>query len=120
GLLEYGLKPRLIGGQSQMNGVLVFVGILSGLSLFGILGLFYGPLILTMFLTLAEIYKAEYRGDLMALQSPWVGADLGQVAVQEPGHAPPVEAPSSAPVSEDEEAPRPPTEETPASSVSTR
>jgi predicted PurR-regulated permease PerM len=65
GLLEYGLKTKLIGGQSQMNGVLVFFGIVAGLSLFGILGLFYGPLIITMFLTLAEIYKEHYRDNLM-------------------------------------------------------
>ncbi len=74
-LLEYGLKPRLIGGQSKMSGALVFVGVLAGLSLFGILGLFYGPLVLTMFLTVADIYKAEYRDDLVSLRSPWASAD---------------------------------------------
>ena len=72
GLLEYGAKPRLIGGQSQMSGVLVFLGILAGLNLYGILGLFYGPLILTMFFAIADIYKLEYRTDLMSVLSPWV------------------------------------------------
>ncbi|MBI5508976.1 MAG: AI-2E family transporter [Deltaproteobacteria bacterium] len=61
GVFEYGLKPRLIGGQAKMSGVLIFLAILSGVSLFGLLGLFYGPLVLAMFLTLAEIYKREYR-----------------------------------------------------------
>jgi predicted PurR-regulated permease PerM len=75
GILEYGLKTKLIGGQ--MNGVLVFVGIVAGLGVFGILGLFYGPLILTMFLTLADIYKVHYRDDLMSLISPWVRRDAG-------------------------------------------
>jgi predicted PurR-regulated permease PerM len=74
-VLEYALKPRLIGGQSQMSGVLVFVGIVAGLSLFGILGLFYGPLILTLFLTVAEIYKSQYRDDLTAIHSPWIRSD---------------------------------------------
>jgi len=59
--LEYGLKPKLIGGGSQMNAVLVFIGIVSGLSVFGILGIFYGPLLITMFLALVEIYKGHYR-----------------------------------------------------------
>jgi predicted PurR-regulated permease PerM len=93
-LLEYGLKPRLIGEGARMSGVLVFVGILAGLSLYGILGLFYGPLILTMFLTVAEIYKAEYRDDLMALRSPWVRSDR---ADPEPE---PQSAPDSEPVGE--------------------
>jgi predicted PurR-regulated permease PerM len=60
-LIEYGLKPRLIGGKGQMNTVLVFIGILGGLSLFGILGLFYGPLIISIFLALVGIYKERYR-----------------------------------------------------------
>lgn len=70
-IAEYGLKPRLIGGQVEMSSILVFLAILAGLALFGILGLFYGPLILTMFLTLADIYKNEYRRDLVAVTSPW-------------------------------------------------
>ena len=72
---EYGLKTRLIGGKAQANGVLVFIGIVAGLSVFGILGLFYGPLVLAMFLTIAEIYKEHYRADLMNIHSPWSHAD---------------------------------------------
>ena len=33
-VLEYGLKPRLIGGRVRMDPVLVFLGILSGLAMF--------------------------------------------------------------------------------------
>jgi predicted PurR-regulated permease PerM len=61
GVVEYGLKPRFISGQGRMSTVLVFLGILGGLSLFGILGLFYGPLIISMFLALVGIYKEHYR-----------------------------------------------------------
>lgn len=60
-IIEYILKPRLIGKGMQMNPLLVFIGILGGLKLFGILGIIYGPLIMTIFLTLAEIYKLEYK-----------------------------------------------------------
>lgn len=60
-LVEYGLKPRLIGSTGNMNTVLVFISIVGGLSLFGILGLFYGPLIVSIFLALASIYKEHYR-----------------------------------------------------------
>ncbi len=59
--LEYVIKPRLIGKGMQMNPLLVFIAILGGLKLFGILGIVYGPLIVTIFLTLAEIYKLEYK-----------------------------------------------------------
>ncbi|MFZ7111695.1 MAG: AI-2E family transporter [Desulfatiglandales bacterium] len=60
-IIEYMIKPRLIGKGMQMNPLLVFIGILGGLKLFGILGIVYGPLIMTIFLTLAEIYKMEYK-----------------------------------------------------------
>jgi len=60
-ILEYVIKPRLIGKGMRMNPLLVFIAILGGLKLFGILGIVYGPLIITIFLTLAEIYKLEYK-----------------------------------------------------------
>jgi predicted PurR-regulated permease PerM len=60
-IMEYLVKPRLIGKGMKMNQLLVFIGILGGMTLFGILGLVYGPLIITIFLTLAEIYRLEYR-----------------------------------------------------------
>lgn len=60
-IMEYLVKPRLIGKGMHMAPLLVFIGILGGLKLFGILGIIYGPLIITIFLTLAEIYRLEYK-----------------------------------------------------------
>jgi predicted PurR-regulated permease PerM len=64
GIIEYVIKPRLIGKGMHMNPLLVFIGILGGLKLFGILGVVYGPLIMTIFLTLAEIYRLEYKENM--------------------------------------------------------
>ncbi|MBN2419707.1 MAG: AI-2E family transporter, partial [Deltaproteobacteria bacterium] len=60
-VMEYMIKPRMIGKGMQMNSLLVFIGIIGGIKLFGILGIVYGPLIITIFLTLAEIYRLEYK-----------------------------------------------------------
>ena len=60
-VVEYFVKPRLIGQGMKMNALLVFIGIIGGIKLFGILGIIYGPLIITIFLTLAEIYRLEYK-----------------------------------------------------------
>lgn len=62
--VEYLIKPRMIGQGMKMSSILVFIGILGGLRLFGILGIIYGPLIITIFLTLAEIYRLEYKEKL--------------------------------------------------------
>lgn len=64
-LLETLVKPRLIGTKSQMHAALVFMAILAGMQIYGVLGLFYGPLLVTVFLALAEIYKEHYRDRLL-------------------------------------------------------
>jgi len=61
GIIEYVFKPKLVGRRVQMHTLLVFLSIVSGLKLFGILGIIYGPLIVTAFLTLTDIYKSNYR-----------------------------------------------------------
>lgn len=58
---EYVLKPHFVGQQVEMHPLLVFFAIIGGLKLFGILGIIYGPLVVTAFLTLAEIYRASYQ-----------------------------------------------------------
>lgn len=61
GICELVIKPKLIGGKSRVHIVLVLLSVLGGVNLFGVLGIFYGPLVVTMFLTLIEIYKEHYR-----------------------------------------------------------
>jgi len=63
-VIEYFVKPRVIGKGMQMNSLLVFIGIIGGIKLFGILGIIYGPLIITVFITMAEIYRLEYKENM--------------------------------------------------------
>lgn len=58
--VEYLLKPKLVGDQVKMHTMLVFLSIIGGLSVYGILGIIYGPIIVTAFLTLSEIYLKKY------------------------------------------------------------
>ncbi|MEE4165267.1 MAG: AI-2E family transporter [Desulfocapsaceae bacterium] len=58
--VEYLLKPKLVGNQVKMHTLLVFLSIIGGLSVYGVLGIIYGPLIVTAFLTLSEIYLEKY------------------------------------------------------------
>ena len=58
--MEYMVKPKMVGDQVQMHTLLVFLAIIGGLSVYGVLGIIYGPLIVTAFLTLTEIYFAKY------------------------------------------------------------
>jgi len=61
GGVEYLIKPRIVGKRVQMHTLLVFLSIIGGLQMFGILGIIFGPLIVTAFLTLTDIYLTSYR-----------------------------------------------------------
>lgn len=61
GGVEYFLKPRVVGKRVQMHTLMVFLSIIGGLKVFGILGIIYGPLIATAFLTLTDIYHVSYQ-----------------------------------------------------------
>jgi len=58
---EYGLKPRMMGSSMRMNNLLVFLSLLGGIMGFGVPGLIYGPLIMTLFLTLVQLYQTRYQ-----------------------------------------------------------
>ncbi len=59
--IENVLKPKLVGQRVQMHILLVFLSIMGGLKLFGILGIIYGPLVVTAFITLTDIYHTSYQ-----------------------------------------------------------
>jgi predicted PurR-regulated permease PerM len=58
--IEYLVKPKMVGDQVKMHTLLVFLSIIGGLSVYGVLGIIYGPLIITAFLTLSDIYLTKY------------------------------------------------------------
>lgn len=58
--IEYIVKPKMVGDQVEMPTLLVFLSIIGGLSVYGVLGIIYGPLIITAFLTLSDIYLSRY------------------------------------------------------------
>jgi predicted PurR-regulated permease PerM len=60
-VIEYVIKPKLVGNKVRIHTLLVFVSVLGGLKVFGILGIIYGPLVITAFLTLTDIYRSSYE-----------------------------------------------------------
>lgn len=48
------LKPLLISGQAKVPTLAVFVGVLGGLAAFGLIGMFLGPIVIAVALTLLE------------------------------------------------------------------
>ena len=69
GSVEYLFKPKLVGQRVKMHTLLVFFSIIGGLKLFGILGIIYGPLVVTAFLTLTDIYHTNYQIMIESLET---------------------------------------------------
>ena len=59
-VVENWFKPKFVGDRVKINSILVFLSIVGGLSVFGIPGIFYGPLIVSIFLTFVDLYHKRY------------------------------------------------------------
>lgn len=55
------LRPRLVGGDTEMPDLLILLSTLGGLSMFGAVGLIIGPVIAGIFLTVWEIYGTTFQ-----------------------------------------------------------
>ncbi len=53
------VKPKIIGSQAKVHPAVILIGVLGGISLFGVIGIVAGPLVLSVFAAFAEIYKME-------------------------------------------------------------
>ncbi|MDP7457866.1 MAG: AI-2E family transporter [Candidatus Woesearchaeota archaeon] len=53
------IRPKIIGNKANIHPVIVLLGVIGGLFLFGVMGFLIGPLILALFLTFLEIYETE-------------------------------------------------------------
>lgn len=54
------LKPLLIGRKAKLPTFFLFLAILGGLKVYGLLGILIGPLIVTLVTAFVQIYKEEY------------------------------------------------------------
>lgn len=59
-IVENWFKPKFIGGRIQINATFVLLSIIGGLWAFGMGGIFYGPIIGILFLTIVEMYHEHY------------------------------------------------------------
>ena len=60
-MVDHILKPLFIGQGAQIPVLLLTFSVLGGLALYGIIGLFLGPILVGLFLTAIQIYRDEYH-----------------------------------------------------------
>lgn len=59
GLVDNLLRPLLMSGRSSLNGLLVFIGLIGGLSAFGLLGLVLGPVVVAILVSLISAVAGD-------------------------------------------------------------
>ena len=61
GTVDNFLRPMLVGRDAKMPDLLILIGTLGGLFLFGPMGFIVGPIVCGLFLTVWDIYGATFR-----------------------------------------------------------
>lgn len=61
GSIDNFLRPRMVGQDTKMPDLLIFLSTLGGLMMFGILGFIVGPIVAALFVTVWEIYGVVFR-----------------------------------------------------------
>jgi predicted PurR-regulated permease PerM len=69
GTVDNILRPTLVGKDAKMPDLLILVGTLGGLFLFGPIGFIVGPIVCGLFLTVWEIYGTTFKDILPPVRS---------------------------------------------------
>jgi predicted PurR-regulated permease PerM len=56
------IRPRLVSGRTKVHPVLILIGVLGGLQIFGFIGMLVGPLILALMVALIKFYEEAHFG----------------------------------------------------------
>lgn len=59
GTIDNILRPVLLGGRASLNGLLVFISVLGGISVFGVLGVVLGPIVVATTVGILDVYSGK-------------------------------------------------------------
>jgi predicted PurR-regulated permease PerM len=62
-LVEYWLRLRLLDRMARVHPLVVVLGVVGGIGVFGVSGFIFGPLILTLLLVTTRVFSNTYRED---------------------------------------------------------
>ena len=61
GTIDNVLKPKIIGDKAGVHPVVILLGVLGGITVFGLVGLIIGPVILAILVMFLEILREEWK-----------------------------------------------------------
>ena len=74
GTVDNVLRPWLVGRDTKMSDLMILLGTLGGILIFGAVGFIVGPIIAALFVTIWEIYGEEFKEylpEVMPLTGEW-------------------------------------------------
>jgi predicted PurR-regulated permease PerM len=63
---DYVIRPRFAGGGDNANTLLILLSFLGGVKAFGIIGIFVGPVMLSLIIALMRILREEHSARTLA------------------------------------------------------
>lgn len=69
-LNDYIIRPRLVGRSGNGHPLLMLVGLIGGITVFGVAGVIVGPILMSLFVATARIYEREREHELEAYPMP--------------------------------------------------
>lgn len=79
GALDNVARPIMVGRDAKMHDVMIFLGTMGGLSLFGLPGFIIGPVIAALFITIWEIYGETFKSYLPPVELSTCSVDLDKL-----------------------------------------
>ena len=81
------VRPRMVRKDVYLNRAFMLICVFSGLAIFGVLGVVYGPLIMILFTTVIEVYLGYFRpGEpsvTLTAEEEKIAAEHGPLAISE-------------------------------------
>jgi predicted PurR-regulated permease PerM len=60
------LRPVLLGGRASLSGLLVFISVLGGIAVFGVLGVVLGPIVVATAVGVFDVYSGKDASEPVA------------------------------------------------------
>lgn len=67
---DYVIRPRLVGRSGKAHPLLMLVGLIGGITVFGVAGVIVGPILMSLFVATARIYEREREQELATYPLP--------------------------------------------------
>jgi len=83
GSLDNVLRPILVGKDTKMHELMIFFGTLGGIMMFGITGIFIGPLIASLFITIWDLYGVAFSDYLPEVYYKKAASDDSDAGIED-------------------------------------